>query len=352
MRVLHLIPTLGGGGAERQIAALTSGLRALACDVHVGIVSGGAQLARVEAAGATIHRISTHGNYDPLLPLRIARLIRSVRPDVVQTWLTQMDVVGGIAAMMTRTPWVLSERTNKVYYPRDAKHGLRHFVGRFARAIVANSPGGVEYWTNARVPKTVIPNALPLAEIDAAPRDASDFGAREVLLFAGRFDAAKNLPHLIDALAKVVHERDAVALLCGEGPLEHEVRARIAHHNASDRIRLLGFRSDVWSLMKRTDVLVAPSWFEGQPNAVLEAIACGCPLVVSDIPGHRAFLDDSSALFAPPDDADALSRAITHALDDRDAARARAANARERINEWTIGRVSAAYVRVYQEALS
>lgn len=349
MRVLHLIPTLGGGGAERQIAALAAGLRALGCDVHVGIVSEGSHLARVAAAGATVHQIRSHGNYDPALPLRIAALIRRVRPAVVQTWLTQMDVAGGLAALATRTPWVLSERTNKIYYPRDLKHGLRRFLGRFADAIVANSPGGAEYWDRTRVAKKVIPNALPLADIDAAPRDATGFGASAVILFAGRFDAAKNLEKLIDALTKTVRERDAVALLCGAGPLERDVRARIEQSRVADRIRLLGFREDVWSLMKRADLLIAPSWFEGQPNSVIEAIACGCPLVVSDIPAHRAFLDDSMALFAPPGDANALAAKMIEVLDDRAAARMRVANARALVADWSLERVSAAYLRVYEE---
>jgi glycosyltransferase involved in cell wall biosynthesis len=349
MRVLHLIPTLGGGGAERQIAALSLGLRENGCDVHVGIVRDGANLARVEAAGATVHRIRARGNYDPLLAPRLARLIRAVRPDVVQTWLTQMDILGGLASIVTRTPWVLSERTNKIYYPRDLKHGVRRFLGRFAGAVVANSPGGAEYWNGTRVKKVVIPNALPLTDIDAAPRNSEDFGAAEVLVFVGRFDPAKNLDNLIDAFATVVRERDAVALLCGAGPLESEVRARIARAGAAGRIRLLGFREDVWSLLKRADAVVAASWYEGHPNAVIEAMACGAPLVVSDIPAHRAFLDESTALFAPAADAAALAANIRAALDDRAAALRRAANAKARVAEWSIARVAAAYLRVYQE---
>jgi glycosyltransferase involved in cell wall biosynthesis len=350
MRILHLIPTLGGGGAERQIAALAGGLRAAGCDVHVGIVSAGSNLAPVEAAGATAHRIRTNGNYDPLLPLRIAGLIRRVRPHVVQTWLTQMDVAGGLAAIATRTPWIISERTHKIYYPRDLKHGARRFLGRFARAIVANSAGGLEYWDHTRVKRVVIPNALPLAGIEAAARNEEDFGACAVLLFVGRLDPAKNLDNVIDAFATVVQRRDAVALLCGEGPLAADVHAHIARSGAGDRIRMLGFRDDVWGLMKRADALLAPSWFEGQPNAVLEAMACGCPLVVSDIPAHRAFLDDSTALFAPPADAAALARQLEQALDDRPAAARRAAEAKAGVAEWSIERVSAAYLRVYQEA--
>jgi glycosyltransferase involved in cell wall biosynthesis len=349
MRVLHLIPSLGGGGAERQLGILAAGLRGLDCEVHVGFVTGGANLGRLEAAGAHLHRIPARGNLDPLLLPRIVRLILKVRPDVVQTWLTQMDVAGGLAALLTRTPWIVSERTHKVYYPRDAKHRLRRQLGRFANAVVANSPGGAEYWDGTRVEKVVVPNALPLAEIASAPRDGSDFGAAEVLLFVGRFDPAKNLENLVDALARVVRERDAVALLCGEGPLEIDLRARIAKAGASDRIRLLGFTDRVWSLMKRADALIAASWFEGHPNVVLEAAACGCPLVLSDIPAHRQCFGEDAALFANPADSAGLAAAIRQTLEDRATAAARAGRARSVASGLSVESAAASYLRIYEQ---
>jgi glycosyltransferase involved in cell wall biosynthesis len=259
-----------------------------------------------------------------------------------------MDVAGGLAALLTRTPWIVSERTHKVYYPRDAKHGLRRLLGRFAGAIVANSPGGAEYWDGTRVGTIIIPNALPLGEIAAAPRDESDFGAAEVVLFVGRFDPAKNLDNLVDALAQVVRERDAVALLCGEGPLETELRVRIAKADLTGRIRLLGYTDRVWSLMKRADVLIAASWFEGHPNVVMEAAACGCPLVLSDIPAHRECLGEDAALFADPADPAALAAAIRQTLEDGAAAAVRAGRARSVASEWSVASAAASYLRAYE----
>lgn len=349
MRILHLIPTLGGGGAERQLGILAAGLRDLGCEVHVGFVTDGPNRARIEAAGAQLHQIRTRGNHDPLLLPRIVRLIRKVRPDVVQTWLTQMDVAGGLAALLTRRPWIVSERTHKIYYPRDAKHGLRRLLGRFSNAVVANSRGGAEYWDGVPVGQIVVPNALPLDEIAAAPRDGRNFGAAEVLLFAGRFDPAKNLDNLVDALAQVVRERDAVALLCGEGPLENDLRARIARAGIADRIRLLGFTDRVWSLMKRADVLVAASWFEGHPNVVMEGAACGCPLVLSDIPAHRQCFGEDAALFADPADPAALAAAIRRTLDDRAAASLRAGRARMAAAAWSVESTATAYLDVYRK---
>jgi glycosyltransferase involved in cell wall biosynthesis len=349
MRVLHLIPSVVGGGAERQLTYLAAGQRALGLDVHVGILREGINMPRLERSGAIIHRLGNLRSYDPRIVPRAARIIRRVRPDIVQTWLAQMDVAGGAAAFLTRTPWIATERSSGAHYPNDIRYRMRRIAGRFASAVIANSPAGLASWRHSRAKPFMVPNAVPLDEIAAAEPSREDFGAARIILFVGRIDAEKNLPNLIDALVPIVTTTDSVALFCGIGPLEDATRRLIESTGCANRIRLLGFRNDVWDLMKRADVLVAPSWFEGHPNAVIEAAACGCPLVVSEIPAHRAFLDDATALFAPPEDSAALSAAIVTALQDRGAAMARAARARAIVAEWSIANISRAYARIYEQ---
>jgi glycosyltransferase involved in cell wall biosynthesis len=314
--------------------------------VHVGIVREGPNLPRLLDAGATVHRLHVATNYDPLLVARIVRLIRNVRPDVVQTWLPQMDVAGGIAARLTGTPWVLSERARA--YSRDVRHLVRSALGGLADAVVANSRGGLESWPRVHTIKTIVPNALPLEELDAIPASDAARAAGGVILFAGRFEPQKNLPNLVDALAIVLRGREAVALLCGAGPQEAEIRARIDSHGLADRVRLLGFTDALWSLMKGADVFVSTTWFEGQPNVVLEAAACGCPLVLSDIPAHRDVFGNDAALFVPPSDAQAIAAAISDTLNDRAAAAARARRARECVRTLSIESSATGYLQVYQ----
>jgi glycosyltransferase involved in cell wall biosynthesis len=349
MRILHLIPTLHGGGAERQLAYLAAGLRALDCDVHVGLQQGGTNLARLEAAQATVHHLNTRGNYDPRIVPAIVRLIRRLRPDVVQTWLLQMDVAGGIAALLMRTPWIVSERSSGLHYPRDFRFVLRRALGRHASAVIANSEEGLLFWNGAPARQLVVGNAIPFAEYAATPSDLTDFGTAKVILFAGRLEPEKNVPTLIQALREVLATRDAIALICGRGPLHDEIVASIEAADCGGRIRVLGFCENLPGLMKRADVLAAPSWFEGQPNVPIEAAAAGCPLVVSDIPAHRGWLDESAALFAPPGDPHALAQAILQTLDDPAAARVRAERAGALVSQWSVENASAAYLRVYEE---
>jgi glycosyltransferase involved in cell wall biosynthesis len=104
--------------------------------------------------------------------------------------------------------------------------------------------------------------------------------------------------------------------------------------------------------MKRAAVMVSVSWLEGRPNVVTEAAAAGCPLVLSDIPAHREFLDDGAACYAPPDAPRAIAAAIERVLDDTAGSAARAARAKEIVSGWSICNIAARYLRVYEEILA
>src|SRR5262245_469387 len=110
MRVLHCSPTLMAGRAERPLAYLAVERVRIGHDVHVAFIGDGPLVERVRAGGATVHQLHGRGYRDPRLIWRIYRLIGSVKPDIVNTWLVQMDVIGGAAALARRRPWVISER--------------------------------------------------------------------------------------------------------------------------------------------------------------------------------------------------------------------------------------------------
>jgi glycosyltransferase involved in cell wall biosynthesis len=259
-----------------------------------------------------------------------------------------LDVFGGGAALLTGTPWVISERTSSRHHPRSMQWWLRNAVGRHANAVVANSEVGLDRWEESGPERFVIRNAVAFAEIDATPPDTADYGSSRVIVFAGRLTVEKNVLNLIAALREVMEQRDAVALFCGEGPMEDEIRAAIAAAGLTDRVRLLGYVDNLPAIVKRADVVVAPSWYEGHPNVSTDAAACGCPLVVSDIPAH-GWLSDNAALFAPPGDPRAIAAAILQTLDDPAAARARGLRAREIVREWSVERAASSYLNLYRE---
>lgn len=335
MRILYSIPTLGHGGAERQLSYLAAELSAMGHDVHVASSRGGPNLARMESAGVEWHRLGGVGHRDPLIFYRLLRLMRRLRPDVVQTILTPMDIMGGTAALLTRTRWVLRESSSAALYAEGWRHRLRLSLAQMADAVVSNSAGGDAYWRSApgAPPLHVIPNAIPFDEIAAGGKDARAAGMGlgpgvKVVLYAGRMDAGKNVEAVIAALARLAGEVPFVAVMCGDGPSRPRLERMAREAGLAHRVVFTGYVENLWDLMRGADAFVSLSRFEGCPNVVLEAMACGCPVVVSDIPAHREMLDERSARFADPDDAARAAAELKATLLFGGEARARAARAR------------------------
>lgn len=158
----------------------------------------------------------------------------------------------------------------------------------------------------------VIPNGVETDLFRPAPRAPA--GPRRVL-YVGRFSAEKNLQALVEAVAKLARGLDLELVLVGDGP----ERARLAA--AAQRLGVrLGLPGTVDhrrlpALLAGADAFVLPSWTEGHPKALLEAMSAGVPCVASDVPGNRAVLEnDRTGLLFDPADPVALARALERVL--------------------------------------
>ncbi|HEY6140696.1 MAG TPA: glycosyltransferase, partial [Thermoanaerobaculia bacterium] len=306
---MHLVWTLAGGGAERQLAEIAPELARRGHDVHLAFTVPGVYTARLAESECTLHQVAKSWKYDPLVLARLVRLVRRVRPDVMHTWLTQMDILGGLVSRLLRIPWVMSERSSASMYPPILLNRARVAVGRHADLVAANSTGGADYWKDRGVAAAriaVVPNFVPLHEIESAPPldDARIDAGDELVLYVGRLSQEKNLPRLIEAMAIVCRERPRARLaLCGDGVQRDALAAQVRAAALDERVVFTGFVPNVPSWLKRANALAAVSFTEGHPNAVLEAIAAGAPLVLSDIPAYRAVVDEGAASFVPVDDA-------------------------------------------------
>lgn len=360
LRVLHCIPSLLGGGAERQLGYVVEGLQRRGVEVHVALLREGPNADRVRRAGAALHLLPHPRAWDLRAVARIAALARSLRVDVLQTWLTRMDLWGGLASRAAGVPWVLSERSSQGAMTPAPADRARYALGRLAAAVAANNATAAAEWRRRVRPGTpveVIPNALPTEEIDAtAPADRAALGVpdgAELVMYAGRFAAPKNPAVLAEAFASVLRARPAAwGLLCGEGPDLEGVRATLERAGVLPRCALPGYREDLWRWMKSADVFVSLSVYEGRPNVVQEALRCGVPAVITDIPAHREFIPADAARYVGVRDAAGAAAAVGRLLDDRAAARALAARGREATAALTLDGVAEAYHALYERVLA
>lgn len=364
MRILHLCPSLAGGGAERQLCYLSRELGNRGHHVDVVVLDIGPNIdlltgvenVRVHILGKgkpVFHGTPSLQNYNPLVLMRVFGMIRKLRPDVVQTWIAQMDVVGGIAAKVAAVPWILREPSSALtYIDGGLKSTLRTWLGRNASVVVANSNAGSDYWgsVSPSVRRVVIRNGVPISTIECTPRlmhpDIPD--SMPLILYAGRFDREKNVERTLKAMGDAAFQFNAQAIVCGTGPLKPALRTIADNLPDPSRVKLWDYQQRLWPLIKRADVFVSVSHQEGSPNGVLEAMACRCPLVVSDIPEHREILSPDSAEFVDAHSVDSITKGLIRALIDRPLAEARAQKAYSDISQLSVKEMATRYENLYR----
>jgi glycosyltransferase involved in cell wall biosynthesis len=355
VRILHCIDSLAQGGAERQLSYLVEGLLRAGHEIDVAYARQGAYEGPLSEAGAVLHRI---GEASAALQVRdLHRVVRSRRPDLMHTWLGRMHVIGGITARMTRCPQVFNERSVRTW-DRGIAGALRQWIGGRAALLVANSESGANAWRSSRKgPVRVIRNGLSLVELTAAAAvDRAELEVSpdaELVLHAGRFDPVKNIELLARVIVSVLSARPrAVAICCGEGELLGWFRATLDQSGLGARCLTPGYRADVWALLKAADVFITTSHAEGHPNSVLEALACGCPVVLSDIRPHRECVPADAGFFFAPGSAAEAARAIAQTLDDREATGGRVARGREAVRSHSIEAMVSSFLQLYDNVLS
>lgn len=362
-RILQIIPTLDRSGAEKQLVLLAAGLPRDEFEVHVAALTRGGPLAEdLQAAGIPLTIIGKRWKADPLAYLRLAQHIAAVQPDLVQTWLFAANAYGRWAARRAGVPRIVASERCVDPWKSGYELALDRFLAKKTDRIVVNSSGVSEFYISQGLPAEkflLIPNAISAAPPSSVsrqqlldelklPHDARLIGA------VGRLWPQKRLKDLIWAadLLKVVRD-DVHLLIVGDGPERDRLERYRYQVRIEDRVHFLGQRHDVPRLMPHFDVLWLGSGYEGLPNVVMEAMACGVPVVASDISGNRDLvLPGKTGFLAPVGDRAGFARHTLTILEDPLLARRLGAAGRKRIEEdYTVDKMVRRYAHLYRELL-
>ena len=296
-RIGLVIGQLGRGGAERQLATLTLQLQRRGVQPSVfclsTIVEPFATVLR--DAGVLVEVIPRHRPFDPMRVLHLARRFRSLRLDLAHSFLIDANLYVVLAAALSRVPAVVTSNLNSDF-PRDpVRRRLDRLAFLGSGRVWANSERVRRFTSDFfRVPQERI--AVVRQGVDTerfVPAVDRDEARRGLLIPAGRIlgtvasATEKKAPWLFLEIAEaLVREFDDLAILhVGEGPLREAMAASKSRSPASERIHLLGPRDDVERILPALDVFLLNSAYEGLPNVILEAMACGVPVVAPNVGG-------------------------------------------------------------------
>ena len=223
---------------------------------------------------------------------RLARKLRQRKTSILQTFLFHANFVGRIAAWRAGVPHVLcgirvAERNSSWHLWLD------YATQRAVEQYVCVSQSVARFAADTvRLPAhklVVIPNGIDMSRFNqVAPANLAGLGvsARRLITFVGRLDIQKGVSRLLSLAGDWLRRLpDCDLLLVGKGPLETELRQQSEELGISERVHFAGWRPDIPAILAASSLLVLTSAWEGMPNAVLEAMASGLPVVATQVEG-------------------------------------------------------------------
>lgn len=372
--VVHLITGLEAHGAERLLCTLVERMdRDRFRNVVVSMTDRGALGDRLEAAGIVVHTLDMpRGKASPAGLARLVGLLRREAPDILQSWLYQADLMATIARLVRprcALAWnIRCSNMADVEISRSIRLSLKllPLLSPLATAVVANSEAGrkVHQQMGYRPRRwAVIPNGFdtgrfrPDEAARARARARWGIGDGDLLIgFVARLDPTKDYAGFLQA-ARMMAEAwpNAAFVMIGKGfsPDTPELRRLAERSGLGRRLLMLGPVADIEACYAALDIFTLPSFTEGLPNVVGEAMSCGVPCVVTDVGDAAALVGDTGRI-VPPGDAAALADAWAEAasLGERQR-RALGAAARQRIAvAFSLPAMVSRYERLYQELVS
>lgn len=370
LRVALCITGLEYGGAEKCLAELASRLDRTRFEPVVYSLlprpaEGRPSVApRLEQAGVETHFVGVRRAWQfPLAVRRLAKSLRQQQPDVVQTFLFHANIVGRLAARRADVPHVLSgirvaERRGRWRLRLDAATAgnvERHVCVSQAVADHARTVGGLP--ADRLV---VISNGIEVAPYATArPIALADLGmpaGRRLVTYVGRLDSQKRVDWLLKLSGRWLPEApEHDLLIVGNGPQKIDMLKRLAERcGIEDRVHFVGWRGDVPAILAASDLLVLPSAWEGMPNAILEAMAAGLPVVATAAEGVRELLGRAAdAQAVAIDDADGFAAAISLIISNDNLARDLGAQNRRRAeSDFSLAGMVRRYEEMFERAAS
>lgn len=338
-RVVHLINHLGRGGTERQLFLVLSAMARGPWEHHVLVFNRSHNLVYddpLRALGIPVTSLPETCRGALRRTYYLGRWLRRLKPRIVHSWTVHDNAYAAVAGRLAGVPVRWGSLRGTLATP-----GLRALPGLYRRLmlrgvgkIVVNCRAlarelEAEGLAGERV--ALLPNCVELTAEHEASADLGELGigaAQPVVGTLGNLRRIKNHEMFIEAMAGVLPQRgEARAIIIGqsldsEPEYPGELEARIEARGLARRLRMTGFRADVPAVLSRLAVLCLTSHSEGMPNAVLEAMAAGRPVVAVAVGGVPELVEDGvSGFLVAPGDARGMARAVGRILDDESLAR-------------------------------
>ncbi len=311
--VTFLIASLAGGGAEKVLADLANVYAKKGLKVRVVTLDDAAVRPDAYLLDPEVDRLSLLSSSRGFLSKHVMRtkklraLLRETKPDVLVSFATPSNILAIVASRGLKIRCVVSERTNPALYSFGWIYDVSRFLlYRAADCVVVQTESIARFFSPVFGVRTlVVPNFLM-----ADPTVPDTSGTRQVFA-VGRLAPEKGYDLLINAFARLAPDfPDWTVSILGEGDERESLQALIAEKSLDKKIQLCGRVEQPTTALRQAAIVVQPSKFEGFPNSLLEAMACGLPVIATYQAGDMLIENGVNGLLVSRDSDEALAAAL------------------------------------------
>jgi N-acetylgalactosamine-N,N'-diacetylbacillosaminyl-diphospho-undecaprenol 4-alpha-N-acetylgalactosaminyltransferase len=371
-RILFVINSLAGGGAERVMATLlrNSKDRLESCDFALAVLDDDPPGFALPSWLTIFQLDCRHGTLRSIFALD--RLVRRYDPDVTLSFLTRANLSSGIAMMKRGRPWIISERTSTSAHLGSGlrqsvtKSLIRLVYPRASRVIAVSAGVAAKLSKSFAVPTRkvdVIPNPVDIAAIEADAREPNPLPVDEPYIIAiGRLVPVKNYRLLVEAFARA--GLPCRLVIAGDGPERDALRLAACELGVEERVLLPGWLSNPYPALSGARLFALSSNVEGFPNALVEALALGVPAAATNCSDGPAEIlagksvdqvsgveTAAAGILAPVGDADSFAEALKLAFDPSIGKRL-AQRGRKRARDFSAGASAVRYWGIIEQELA
>ncbi|MEW6001943.1 MAG: glycosyltransferase [Nitrospirota bacterium] len=370
LTVLFFISSLEGGGAERVMVDILRNFDKNRIEATLVLLYSSENSPYREFLPKDIEIIVARRKSDSIIQklkqmTSFVTIVNKRKPDIILSMLTHNNIMALLAGIFFKIKVIISEHStlSEIIKTREGNKILGLPVTflvkvfyRFAERVIAVSEGirsDLIQGFNIRPDKiSVIYNPVDLnriAALSSLPVEHPFFkDAVPLVISVGRFVWQKRFDTLIKAFSLVLKEIDARLILVGEGPEKEKLEKMVKGLQIEDKVFFTGFLNNPYKFLSKADIFALSSSYEGLPVAILEAMACGVPVISTDCrSGPREILQDGkSGLLVPVGDELSLSEAILTLLKNQPLREKFSRLGRERVNDFSVRKIVRQYENI------